>query len=124
MSCAYVTGEDGGTELAIYYGAKEVTFDEPRLFPFGEQLVAESSFTAETATTWGPGYEWSEVSALLEVLIDEGIIRRGERAEDERGGGPVASRLPPSVCPVPRSWTAADCEAITRELGGRPIEIG
>jgi hypothetical protein len=124
MSHAYVTTEAGGSELCIYYGAKEVTFDEERLFAFGEQLVSQSSFTAESATSWGPGYEWSEVRSLLEALVGEGIIKHGDSAGDQRGGGLVPSRLPPSVCPVPRSWSAGDCEALTRELGGRPVELG
>jgi hypothetical protein len=124
MSHDYTTNEDGVTELRIYYGSKEVTFDEQRLFGFGERLVTQSSFTAESATAWGPGYEWDEVRALLEVLVDEGIVKRGEVVEDARGSGTVASLLPPSVCPVPRSWSTAACEAITRELGGRAVELG
>jgi hypothetical protein len=124
MSHAYVTTEAGGRELCIYYGTKEVTFDEERLFAFGEQLVSQSSFTAESATSWGPGYDWAEVRALLEALVDEGIIQQADTAEDPRGGGLVPSRLPPSVCPVARSWSSADCEAITQALGGRAIEIG
>ena len=61
MSHAYVTTENGTRELCIYYGAKEVSFDEERLFAFGEQLVSQSSFVAESATSWGPGYESAEV---------------------------------------------------------------
>jgi hypothetical protein len=124
MSHAYVTTETGARELCIYYGVKEVSFDEERLFAFGEQLVRQSSFTAETATAWGPGYAWSELRPLLEALLGEGIIKRDDAVDDPRGGGLVPSLLPPSVCPVPRSWTAGDCEAITRELGGRPVELG
>jgi hypothetical protein len=124
MSHAYVTTGTGATELCIYYGSKEVTFDEERLFAFGEQLINRLFFTAESATSWGPGYEWSEVRSMLEALINEGIIKRADAAEDPRGGGLVPSLLPSSVCPVPRSWSAAECESITRDLGGRPIEIG
>lgn len=124
MSHAYVTTETGDRELSIYYGAKEVTFDEERLFAFGEQIVSQSSFTAASATAWGPGYEWPEVRSLLEALVSEGIIKHGDMADDLRGGGLVPSLLPPAVCPVPRAWSAADCEALTGELGGRPVEIG
>lgn len=124
MSHAYVTTETGARELCIYYGSKEVTFDEARLFGFGEQLVSQSSFTAESATAWGPGYDWAEVRALLEALVAEGIIKQADAAEDPRGGGLVPSLLPPSACPVPRSWSSSECESITQDLGGRPIEIG
>ncbi|HEY0484181.1 MAG TPA: hypothetical protein VGD37_41965 [Kofleriaceae bacterium] len=111
-------------ELVIYYGLKEISFDEERLFAFGEQLVRQSSFVAETATTWGPGYDWPEIRSMLEALIQEGILKRGDAADDPRGGGLVRSPLPPSSCPVPRSWSAEHCEAISRELGGRPVEVG
>src|SRR5215470_1453864 len=124
MSYAYVTSDSGTRELCIYYGAKEITFDEERLFPFGEQLAKQSSFIAETATSWGPGYDWPELQGLFEALVQEGILKRGDATEDPRGGGLVPSRLPRSVCPVPRAWSAETCEAIVRELGGRPVEIG
>jgi len=65
MSHAYVTTETGTRELCLYYGDKEVAFDEERLFPFGEQLVSQPSFLAESATSWGPGYEWAEVQSML-----------------------------------------------------------
>lgn len=124
MSHAYVTTEDGRRELCIYYGVKEVSFDEDRLFAFGEQLVQQTSFIAGSATAWGPGYEWSELQPLFEALVAEGIIKRGETVDDARGGGLVPSLLPPSSCPVHRSWTADECPAITRDLAGRAVEIG
>lgn len=86
--------------------------------------MRQTSFVAETATTWGPGYEWPEVRSMLEALIQEGILNRGESADDPRGGGLVPSLLPPSMCPVARTWSAEHCEPISRELGGRPVEIG
>jgi hypothetical protein len=124
LSHAYVTTDAGARELSIYYGMKEITFDEERLFGFGEQLLGQSSFVAHTATTWGPGYEWAEIRSMLEALVGEGIVRRGAPVDAPRGGGLVASPLPPSVCPVPRTWSAQECESISRDLGGRPIEIG
>ena len=124
MSHAYVTSESGVRELCLYYGDKEVTFDEQRLFAFGEQLVNQPSFIAEDATAWGPGYDWEEIRELLETLVEEGIVKRGDAADDPRGGGLVPSQLPPSQCPVPRMWSAAECESITLDLGGRALEIG
>jgi hypothetical protein len=124
MTHAYVTGESNNRLLYIYYGIKEVVFDEDRLFGFGEQLARQTSFIAESATSWGPGYQWSEIRELLEALVAEDILRRGEPSEDPRGGSLVPSRLPPSTCPVARSWSTDTCESITRELAGCSVEIG
>ena len=121
---AYDTTPEGGRELRINYGVKEVTFDDERFFGFGERLATEPSFTGELATAWGPGYDWEELRPLLESLIDEQILQRGERREDPRGTGVVPSKLPPAPCAAPRSWSLAECEAITRELGKRAIEVG
>ena len=65
----YMTGESGATELRLYYGDKEISFDEPELFEFGEGLARQPRFLAGTATTWGKDYEWSRIRELLEQLI-------------------------------------------------------
>jgi hypothetical protein len=124
LSSAYGVNEEGQRELRIFYGLKEVTFDDARYFAFGEQLVAVPSFTGEDATAWGPGYGWDELQPFLAALVDEGILARGEPSDDPRGGGLARSPLEPSACPAPRTWTAADCPALTHELSGRSLEIG
>jgi hypothetical protein len=125
MTASYHVNEEGVRELRLDYGVKEVSFDEERLFPFGEQLARSPSFLGREAITWAPGYTWDELAPLLETLLDEGIVRRGEEQEaDPRGGGLVPSPLPPSICPVARSWSAQECESITSDLGKRPVEIG
>ena len=124
MSHAYVTTGPGQRELCLYYGDQEVSFDEERLFPFGEQLARASSFVASDATSWGPGYAWDELREMFEALIEAGIVKHGDAADDPRGGSRDGTRPPPSACPVPRMWSAAECESITRELGGRALEIG
>jgi hypothetical protein len=124
LSQTYVTNEDGVRELRIDYGVKEITFDEERLFPFGEQIVREVSFTGEDAVSWGPGYTWEEIQPLLQALLAEGVLKRGERFEDPRGGGLVASALPPSQCSYPRFWSLAECESIMQDLAGHAVEIG
>jgi hypothetical protein len=124
LSRSYAVNEEGVRELRINYGEKEVSFDEERLFAFGEQLVDTPAFTGELAMTWGPGYAWDELGPLLEALVEEDILHHGAFDEDPRGGGLVASKLPASKCPAHRSWSTAETEAITRDLGGRAIEIG
>jgi hypothetical protein len=130
LAHAYTTNADGVRELRIDYGIKEVTFDEEHLFPFGERVVQEPSFTGADAIGWGPGYRWDELRPLLQVLVDEGIIKRGgseaphDVAEPRGGGGLVPSPMPPSTCPVARTWSLADCESISRDLANHALEIG
>ena len=124
LSHGYTTSESGARELRISYGIHEITFDEERLFGFAEQLVTQTEFTAGSATSWGTGYAWDELRPLLETFLEIGMVMRGGDAEDTRGSGLVPPLLPPAECQVHRTWSAADSEAITRDLAGRPVEIG
>jgi hypothetical protein len=124
LTYSYIINEDGGRALRLDYGRKEILFDEEHLFAFGERLTQEASFTGELATRWGAGYAWDEIRPLLEALLAEGVIQRGEEISEPRGGGLASPRLPPAVCPEPRYWSVADCESITRELSGHAVELG
>jgi hypothetical protein len=44
MVVQYAQREDGVRELHLYYGDKEISFDEPDLFAFGEQLARQDRF--------------------------------------------------------------------------------
>ncbi len=121
----YSTDASGVTELHLYYGEKEISFDEPELFAFGEALAGQPRFVAGTATRWGEGYDWLRVRELLEQLIEEGILRRADAGESDSVSVPNGVRpspLPPAQSTVPRTWF--ECEAIIRELTGRPVELG
>lgn len=128
MVSEYVTTDSGGQELHIYYGERDITFDEPELFQFGEGLATHEWFVARDATNWGAGYDWSRVRELLSRLLTEGILERSSANDSDRSE-PVPmqekvrlSPLPPAQTSVPRSWV--DCETIMRELTGRPLEVG
>src|SRR5882672_9647488 len=71
----YATDASGGTALHLYCGEKEIAFDEPELFAFGEGLAKQARFVARTATTWGEGYDWPRVRELLEQLLAEEILQ-------------------------------------------------
>jgi hypothetical protein len=121
----YSSDAAGVTELHLYYGEKEISFDDPELFAFGEGLAKQSRFVAGTATTWGEGYDWPRVRELLEQLLEEGILRRADADESEpisNHNGAWPSPLPPAHSTVPRTWF--ECEAIIRELIGHPLELG
>jgi hypothetical protein len=38
----YLPGDSGELELQIFYGYKEISFDEPELFAFGEELAIKT----------------------------------------------------------------------------------
>jgi hypothetical protein len=121
----FSTDAAGGKELHLYYGEKEIVFDDPKLFGFGEALAKQERFPAGTATTWGNGYDWPQVSELLEQLIDEGVLQHANSnqcapavTEDKYQLSP----LPPAPCETPRSWL--ECKSLTRELTGQAVETG
>lgn len=121
----YSTDESGTVELHLYYGDKEISFDEPELFAFGESLAKSSRFIAGSAVEWGEGYDWPRVRALLEQLIEEGILRHAETEDAISVSAEDAARpspLPPAVCRTPRTWR--ECADITLELTGRRLEYG
>jgi hypothetical protein len=75
----------GIRELHLYYGDKEISFDEPELFAFGQALAKQARFQAGAATAWGEGYDWEKVRELLEQLLDEGILEYAtRRVTDQR----------------------------------------
>jgi hypothetical protein len=125
MVLQYMATDEGQTELVLFYGGKEVTFDEPHLFTFGETLARQSRFTAGDALSWGNGLDWNEVRDCLASLIDEGILIRAEDAAADASTAAGRSRpspLAPAEAHEPESWN--DLEAITAKLTGRAVEPG
>ena len=124
----YLTGDSGNREYHIHYGEKDITFDDPRLFAFGEELTKHERFMGRDATAWGPGYNWEQVRELLEQLLGEGILRRvdvEDVKESDHGSMRSEARpspLPPAQTHAARTWH--DCETIIHELTGRPLEVG
>jgi hypothetical protein len=125
MVVQHVTNEAGVAELRLYYNDKEIVFDEPELFAFAETLARRARFIAGDATGWGDGYEWPRIQDLLQQLIDEDVLAHAATAEQDATVASDAvhpSPLPPSTCSVARTWN--ECEALTQELTGRPVELG
>ena len=122
----YAESPEGVRELHLYCGTKEIVFDEPDLFAFGEALVRHGSFVARDSTTWGEGYDWPRMRELLEQLVEEGVLLRG--APPALGFGAAAegkdqpAPLPPGPSKRARSWD--ECEELTREITGQPLEHG
>lgn len=120
----YSTNEAGVREFRLYYGEKEILFDEPSLFAFGEGLARASRFIAESAINWGDDYDWPRVRELLQQLLDEGVLQRAEvmRPDAPADHRALLSPLPKAQTITARTWH--ECEAITAELMGRAVELG
>lgn len=120
------TGEDGQAELRLFYADKEISFDEPELFEFGETLAKQSRFTAGDALGWGQPGGWLRVRNLLQTLIDEGVLRLADDGDlDERILGEAGTRpspLAPARTDRPRTWH--ELPGLMQELAGRPLDIG
>ncbi|MFE8600328.1 hypothetical protein [Archangium violaceum] len=127
----YATTPEGTRELRIFYGVKEITFDEPDLFSFGEKLLEQERFMAGSATAWSAGepYPWERVRELLEVLVAEDILSReppapapapSESESHRRWMELEATRQAPTE-PL---WWNPDCASVMERLTGRPLELG
>ena len=106
----YAANEYGANELRLFYGDREISFDDASLFAFGETLAAQTRFKAYTAVTWGHGYDWPRVQGLLEQLIEEGLLQFADGREATRPPGAKTSLAPHARAAATRSW--AECEAL------------
>jgi hypothetical protein len=124
----YVTNPEGNRELLIHFGFKEVSFDEPDLFSFGETLIKQDQFMAGSATTWSTGepYEWERVRRLLEALLAEEFLTREPQkpsSESEFHRGLMEAEAQREA-PTEPLWWNPDCARVMERLTGRPLELG
>lgn len=119
----WATGETGEPELVLFYRDKEICFDDPRFFAFGEALVRQKRFLAAEALGWGEGYGWTEIAPMLEYLLAEEILFRDADNRESKGGliGECPSPLPPATETQVFDWN--DCAAITEKLTGQPLAL-
>ncbi|HEX4385923.1 MAG TPA: hypothetical protein VH083_23360 [Myxococcales bacterium] len=125
----YGANEAGARELTLYCGAKEVSFDEPELFPWAEKLIQQDSFLAGAAIDWsGQPLEWPRVKDLLESLIDFGVLAREPPQAVAAQPGLSARHLEflatdekRTAVDGPRSWNP-DAGAVLQEIAGRGID--
>ena len=119
----HLPARTGATELRLYCGDQEVSFDEPALFAFGETLARQSRFRAGNATAWGSGYAWTQLQPLLAELLAQGVLQRAEDAPPQPlVTGPRPAPLPPGPCAAARMWTEGP--ALMQALTGRALELG
>jgi hypothetical protein len=121
----HATLPNGDTELRLFHGAHELSFDDPRFFGFGQALARHGQFKAHEAMAWGEGHAWDEVAPLLAQLLDEGLLVRVSQADQltpDVPTGPRPSPLPQARTAQAHSWL--DCEGITQQLTGHALELG
>lgn len=121
--CQY-TSNSSDKELILYYEDKEIVFDDPEFFTFGENLAEQKDFIAGDTLNWGHGFSWSKVFPLLQSLLDEGILSYSADLDND------AMHLPNGFQPNPlakaatnKSYTWNDCETITKSLVGKKVEL-
>ncbi|HEX8512066.1 MAG TPA: hypothetical protein VF688_03065 [Allosphingosinicella sp.] len=120
----YWEDEETPRELRVYYRDKEIAFDDPAFYNFGETLIKQSRFRAGDALQWGD-YEWPKVRQMLEDLIVEGVLKYADEVDDV----PAALRheeretlLMPAKIEYGKTWD--DCEEIMTMISGTPLEQG
>jgi hypothetical protein len=120
----YWEDEETPRELRVYYRDKEIAFDDPAFYNFGETLIKQSRFRAGDVLQWGD-YQWPKVREMLEDLIAEDVLKYADEVEDV----PAALRheeretlLMPARIDHGKTWD--DCEEIMTMIRGRPLETG
>lgn len=114
---------EGGTlELTLYYGDKEITFDEPDQFQFGEMLSRQARFAAGEAAQW-TGNDWPKARALLQDLVLHGVLHHADDTPQDTHGidrDDQPSPLPPAHCQSPLTWSESTMALLT----GKALEPG
>jgi ribosomal protein L16 Arg81 hydroxylase len=64
----------GDETLVLFVAGKEVTFDEPKLVPFGHGLARATRFTAADAARWSKDAAWQEIAEPLSALVAAGVL--------------------------------------------------
>ncbi len=112
------------TELRFFYWDKEISFDDPTQFAFGEALAKQSRFVACEAMGWAGG-DWPKVKQMLEDLIEAEVLSyaddifalpmKVERQDRE-------SPMPPARIFEPPVWD--DEGEMMTFITGEPLEVG
>lgn len=120
----YVGDPEAPTELHFFYWDKEITFDDPAQFAFGEALAKQTRFVACEAMGWAGG-DWPTVKGMLEDLIEAEVLSyaddifalpmKVERQDRE-------SPLPPARIFEPPVWD--DEGEMMTFITGEPLEVG
>jgi hypothetical protein len=120
----YWEDEETPRELRIFYRDKEIAFDEPAFFTFGETLIKQSRFRAGDALEWGAN-DWPRVREMLQDLVEAGVLHHSDDEPDE----PAKLRHEEQETPLmearcSRAMTWDESEEIMRLISGEGLETG
>ncbi|MEO7178972.1 MAG: hypothetical protein ABIW83_09020, partial [Allosphingosinicella sp.] len=120
----YWEDEETPRELRVYYRDKEIAFDDPAFYSFGEALTKQSRFRAGDALQWGD-YEWPKVRQMLEDLLEADVLKYADEVTDVPGALRHEERetlLMPARVDHGKTWD--DAEEIMTMISGTPLETG
>lgn len=118
----YTQNDAGAPLLTLYVRGKEISWDDPRHFPFAEALASGADFRAGDVADWGT-LGWNEAAPMLDMLLADGLLVRAAdlpEASVRQNNKPMPSPLPPAPMARPRTWMDAD--SLMAELTGTALD--
>lgn len=112
----------GSSELTLFHGDKEISFETPGQIAFAQGLAKQRRFRAGDALGW-TDLAWPEIASMIEDLAGARVL---VRADEDDGDAAIEreehpSPLPPAIADRPRSWREP---GLMRELTGRDLDRG
>ncbi|GEN09070.1 hypothetical protein SAMN05443572_105327 [Myxococcus fulvus] len=119
---------DGQKVLHLFYGEVELIFDEPDIAPLGEKLLQVEQFQASDAMAWSDGapHSWEKIRDLLEMLMEQRVLRRVSEAPTGRTAVSYPERLgdvPAGREPLTFGGHDNRCPVLTEQAFGRAFEL-
>jgi hypothetical protein len=75
----------GASELTLFHGDKEISFESAGQIAFALGLARQARFRAGDALDW-TDLAWPEIATMIDALIDAGVLAR---AEEFDGSGAI-----------------------------------
>lgn len=116
--------EDGDQLYYIHHRDHDISFDEPDLHNFAQEICRQGEFVAGDCLNWAPGVGWTRLQQTLQDLVDAEVLyfvdALGADLPLAIEAGVRPSPLPAAPCAQPRMW-GADGD-LMRDLTGRPFD--
>jgi hypothetical protein len=120
----YWEDEETPRELRVFYRDKEIAFDDPAFYSFGEELTKQSRFRAGDALSWGAN-DWPKVRNMLEELVEADVLHYADDDIDLPSALRHEEReslLMPARCQHALTWD--ESEEVMSKISNEPLETG